>query len=79
MVLCWFINRKQEGILHLSMLDPKKLWRRIINCIAKENNMIPLKECNSYLKSLYEFPNTMDTILDVPIENAFFFYGRHKV
>jgi hypothetical protein len=34
--------------------------------------MIPLKDWNSYLKSIYEFPNAMDTIPNVPIEDEVF-------
>jgi hypothetical protein len=34
--------------------------------------MIPLRNWNSYLKSLYEFPNAMDTIPIVPIEDEVF-------
>jgi hypothetical protein len=34
--------------------------------------MIPLRDYNSYLKSLYEFPNAMDTILIIPTEDAAF-------
>jgi hypothetical protein len=43
-------------------LDPKKLWSQILKCNTKENNRIPLTDWNSYLKSLYEFPNAMDAI-----------------
>ena len=48
-------------------MDPKRLWRQIINRNTKENNRIPLRDWNSYLKSLYELPNAMDTISIVPI------------
>jgi hypothetical protein len=39
-----YINRKQEKLLHLSKLDPKKFWRQILTHKTKENNMIPLKD-----------------------------------
>jgi hypothetical protein len=39
---------------------------------TKENNMIPLKDWNSYLKSIYKFPNGLDTISNVPIWDEFF-------
>jgi hypothetical protein len=35
--------------------------------------MIPLREWNSYLKSLYEFPNAIDTIPIVPTKDEVFF------
>ena len=34
--------------------------------------MIPLRDWNSYLKILYDFPNAMDTILIIPTYDAFF-------
>jgi hypothetical protein len=34
--------------------------------------MIPLRYWNSYVKSLYEFPNSIDTILIVPTEDEVF-------
>jgi hypothetical protein len=34
--------------------------------------MIPLKDWNSYLKNIYEFPNTMDTIPNVPTKDEVF-------
>jgi hypothetical protein len=68
----YYINRKQEWLLHLSKLDPKKFWRKILIHKTKENNMIPLKDWNSYLKSLYEFPNAMDTIPNVPTKDEVF-------
>jgi hypothetical protein len=35
--------------------------------------MIPLRDWNSYLESLYEFPNAMKTIHIVPIEDKVFY------
>ena len=34
--------------------------------------MIPLRDWNSYLKILYEFPNAMDTIPIVPTKDVSF-------
>jgi hypothetical protein len=62
----YYINNRKEQLLHLYKLDSKKLWRQILICNTKENNMIPLRDWNSYLKSLYEFPNSMETIPIVP-------------
>jgi hypothetical protein len=53
-------------------LDPKKFWSQILKCHTKENNRIPLKDWNSYLKSFYEFPNAMDTIPIVPTKEEVF-------
>ena len=43
-------------------MDPKKFRSQILKHNTKENNRIPLTDLNSYLKSLYEFPNAMETI-----------------
>jgi hypothetical protein len=53
-------------------LDPKKFWSKILKCNNKENNRIPLPDWNSYLKSLYEFPNAMDIIPIVPTKEEVF-------
>jgi hypothetical protein len=53
-------------------LDPKKFWSKILNRNTKENNRIPLRDWNSYLKSLYKFPNSMDTIPIVPTKEEVF-------
>ena len=68
----YYINKRQEQLSQLSKLDPKKLWSQILNRNTKENNMIPLTVWNSYLKSVYEFPNAMDTIPIVPTKEEFF-------
>jgi hypothetical protein len=34
--------------------------------------MIPLKDWNSYLKSIYEFPNALYTFQNVPIDDEVF-------
>jgi hypothetical protein len=53
-------------------LDPKKFWSQILKHNTKENNRIPLREWNSYLKSLYKFPNAMDNIPIVPTKEKVF-------
>ena len=53
-------------------MDPKKFWSQILKCNTKENNRIPLRDSNSYLKSLYEFPNAMDTIPIIPTKEEVF-------
>jgi len=32
----YYINKKQENLLHLSKVAPKKLWRQILNRKTKE-------------------------------------------
>jgi hypothetical protein len=54
-------------------LDPKKFWSQILKRNTKENNRIPLTDWNSYLKILYEFPNSVDTIRIVPTKEEFFY------
>jgi hypothetical protein len=68
----YYINKRQEHLSQLTMLDPKKFWSQILNRNTKENNMIPLRDWNSYLENLYKFPNAMDTISIVPTEDAIF-------
>jgi hypothetical protein len=53
-------------------LDPKKFSSQILKHNTKENNRIPLRDWNSYLKSLYEFPNAMGTIPIVPTKEEVF-------
>ena len=65
----YYINKRHEHLSQLSELDPKKFWSQILNRNTKENNMIPLRDWNSYLKSIYEFPNAMDTIPIVPTKD----------
>jgi hypothetical protein len=48
----YYINKRKEYLSQLSKLDPKKFWRQILSCNTKENYMIPLRDWNSYLKSL---------------------------
>ena len=62
----YYINKRQEQLSQLNKLDPKKFWSQILKCNTKENNRIPLIDWNSYLKSIYEFPNVMETVPIVP-------------
>jgi hypothetical protein len=66
------MNKMQKKLSQLYKLDPKKFWSQILKCNTKENNRIPLTNWNSYLKSLHEFPNAMDTISIVPTKEEFF-------
>jgi hypothetical protein len=71
----YYINKRQDQLSQLSKMDPKKLWSQILNHNNKENNMIPLRDCNycnSYLRSIYEFLDAMDTIPIISTEDAFF-------
>jgi hypothetical protein len=68
----YYINKRQEQLSKLYKLDSKKFWSQILKHNTKENNRIPLRYCNSYLKSLYEFPNAMDTIPIVPTKEEVF-------
>ena len=68
----YYINKRQEKLSKLYKLDPKKFWSQILKCNTKENNRIHLRDQNSYLKSLYDFPNAMDTIPIVPTKEEFF-------
>ena len=43
-------------------MAPKKLWRQILTCKTKQDNKTALKYWSSYLKKLYESPNTRDNI-----------------
>jgi len=62
----YYINKRKEKLSQLYKLDPEKFWSQILNRNTKKNNTIPLRDWNSYLKSIYEFPNSMDTIPIVP-------------
>jgi hypothetical protein len=65
-------NKRKEQLSQLYKLDPKKFWSQILKCNTKQNNRIPLRDWNSYLKSLYDFPNAMDTIPIVPKKEEVF-------
>ena len=57
-----YLSRRQENLLRLFKVAPKKLWRQILTRKTKEDNKIDLKDWNSYLKMLYESPNIKDNI-----------------
>ena len=46
-----YIHKRQENLLHLSKVDPKKFWRQILTRKTKDNNRIYLHNWNSYLKN----------------------------
>ena len=62
----------QEQLSQLYKLDPKKFWSKNLNRNTKENNRIPLRDWNYYLKSLYQFRDAMDTIPNVPTKEEVF-------
>jgi hypothetical protein len=68
----YYINKRQEKLSKLYKLDPKKFWSQILKCNTKENNRILLRDSNSYLKGLYEFPHAMDIIPIVPTKEEVF-------
>jgi hypothetical protein len=68
----YYVNKRQDQLSQLYKLDPKKFWSQILKHNTKKNNRIPLREWNSYLKSLYKFPNAMDTIPIVPTKEEVF-------
>ena len=55
-----YIHKRQENLLHLSKVAPKKLRRQILTRKTKDNNRIYLHNWNSYLKNIYESPNVID-------------------
>ena len=55
-----YIHKRQENLLHLSKVAPKKLWRQILTRKTKDNNRIALHDQNSDLKKPYESPNVID-------------------
>ena len=55
-----YIRKRQENLLHLSKVSPRKFWKQILIKKTKDNNKIALHYQNSYLKKLYESPNVMD-------------------
>ena len=57
-----YINKKKDNLVYLYNIDPKKFWRKIPIHLTNKNNMIPLKDCNSYLKNIYESPNVVENI-----------------
>ena len=69
----YYINKRKEQLSQLYKLDPKKFWSQILNHNTKQNNRFPLRDWNSHLKSIYKFPNSMDTIPIVPIKDLFIY------
>lgn len=63
-----YINRRQVHLLHISNLEPKMFWSKTRVHKMKESKSIPLKNWVIYLKFFYDFPNTISTILNTPIE-----------
>ena len=57
-----YIHKRQENLLHLSKVDPKKFQSQILTRKTKDNNRISLHNWNSYLKNLYESPNGIDNV-----------------
>ena len=55
-----YIHKKQENLLHLSKVAPKKFWRKILTRKTKDNSKISLHDWNPYLKKLYDSPNVID-------------------
>ena len=55
-----YIHKRQENLLHLSKVAPKKFWRQILTKKTKDNNRIYLHDWNFYIKKLYESPNVID-------------------
>jgi len=45
---------------------PKKFWRQILTSKTKENNKISLKDCDSYLKKLYDSPDVTNNTQNPP-------------
>ena len=39
-----YLSKRQENLLHLSKMAPKKFWRQILTCKTKEDNKIALKD-----------------------------------
>ena len=66
-----YIRKRQENLLHLSKVAPKKFWRQILTRKTKDNNKIALHDWNSYLKKLYESRNVMVTLKPFPQRKKF--------
>ena len=67
-----YVNNKQEKLSHLSKMDPNKLWRQILTRKTKADNMIVLKDWNSYLRMLYESNDVVDNIQPLFMEDKVF-------
>ena len=57
-----YINRRQGHLLHFSKVEPRKFWGDILAPKIKENNSIPLKNWDLFLKNLYDSSNTMGNV-----------------
>jgi len=57
-----YIIKKQENILHLSKVAPRKFWRQFLSSKTKDNNKISLEHWNSYLKNIYESSYVINNI-----------------
>ena len=55
-------SKRQENILHLSKVAPKKFWRQILTRKIKDDNKIALRDWNSYLEKIYETSDIRDII-----------------
>ena len=55
-----YIYKRQENLLHLSKVAPKKFLSHILTRKSKDNNRIALHDWNSYLKNIYESSNVID-------------------
>ena len=63
------------SVLFISLkLSLKKFCKNIIVRKRKEDESIPLKDWNIYLKNLYDSPNTMGNIINIPIEKYIFLW-----
>ena len=67
-----YIHKRQENLLHLSKVAPKKLWRHILNRKTKDNTRIALHDWDSYLKMIYESPNVIDNFETLLTTEEFF-------
>ena len=75
----YYINKKQEHLLILFKVEPIIFLRNILVYKAKEVNLILLKECDIYLKNLYDSLGTMGNTIKIPIEEDIFFFGGREV
>ena len=55
-----YFHTRQEKVLHLSKVAPKKFWTQILTGKTKYNNRISLQDWNSYLKNIYESLNVIN-------------------
>ena len=67
-----YIPRRQENLLHLSKVAPKKFQRHILTRKTKDSNRTALHNWNSYLKRIYEFPNVIDKFETLLTMEGFF-------